>query len=91
MSGAYIPGMNLDFDTNPTAYMCREGKYCDNTLANVENDCAAGKYMPRMKAEAETDCLLCKPGYECQNGGTVTPTDCPSGFFCVEGTATSVD
>lgn len=72
ISGANIRGSNLDFATNPTAYLCRDGYFCDNTnTGNVEQQCAIGKYMPRIGAEAETDCLLCKPGYECKVAGTV--------------------
>ena len=92
ISGANIRGMNLDYATNPTAYLCREGYFCDNAnTGNVEQMCVAGKYMPRQGAEAETDCLLCKPGFECDNDGTEQPTDCPSGFYCIEGTDATID
>lgn len=83
--------MNLDYASNPDAYMCREGYYCDNTLANVETMCPSGQYMPRTGAESSADCLECKPGYECSAAGTSVPTDCPSGYHCAESTVTTID
>jgi hypothetical protein len=35
-SGANIFGPNHLYATNSNHYLCREGYYCDNTLANVE-------------------------------------------------------
>lgn len=91
VSGATIFGMNLDYSTNPTAYMCREGYYCDNSLTNVETECPTGQYMPRTGAESSSDCLECKPGFECSSIATSVPTDCPSGYFCTESTVTTID
>ena len=75
-------------------HLCREGNYCDNTKTDVENNCPNGTYMPRLGAEAETDCVDCPGGYMCEKDactgattaaacpGTVTPADCPTGWFC---------
>ena len=49
--------MNVEYSVNPNAYICREGKFCDNTLIPVEQDCPAGYYMPRTGAESQADCL----------------------------------
>lgn len=46
--------------------------------------------MPRAGAKDFSECLYCKPGYECKTAGTVTPTNCPNGYFCEKGTSTSI-
>lgn len=99
VSGANIIGPNFHFADNPNHYMCREGYYCDNTNypnSAVEVQCpstanGSGTYMPYEGAEVVGDCIPCKAGYECGSSGTSTPTNCPAGFYCIEGTVASVD
>ncbi|KAL8444187.1 hypothetical protein Emed_006359 [Eimeria media] len=60
---------------------CKEGFYCEgNTNAKA---CPAGTYMPFKGATSEESCLSCPGGYACPKSGTVTPSVCEAGYFCV--------
>ncbi|KAL8273758.1 hypothetical protein Esti_002358 [Eimeria stiedai] len=60
---------------------CKEGFYCEGNAAPQE--CPAGTYMPFKGATSQQSCLGCPGGYACPKMGTVTPSVCEAGHFCI--------
>ncbi|CDI84633.1 hypothetical protein, conserved [Eimeria praecox] len=63
------------------ASACSKGSYCDGS--NQAQLCPAGTYMPFEGATRLDSCLSCPEGYACPTAGTVTPTACETGYYCI--------
>lgn len=47
--------------------------------------CPAGTFAPNFGSSSLSSCNICTPGYYCPNDGTIVPTVCVNGTFCILG------
>jgi hypothetical protein len=67
-----------------SATVCNPGRYCPpGSYQQIE--CPAGTFRANYYGRSVTDCGKCPAGTYCPSTGISTPTDCPKGFFCPEG------
>lgn len=66
---------------------CPEGYYCPAGTRSTAYmiPCPRGTFRGTTMGMDVEDCGLCPSGFYCPNYATVTPTICPTGKFCVEG------
>lgn len=72
---------------------CPAGYYCPAGTRGVAYaiPCPRGTYRGTTLGMDVEDCGLCPAGYYCPNYATVTPTICPTGKFCLEGSKRGQD
>lgn len=84
-AGKYCAGTN---NIAPTG-VCAAGHYCPASSSSAtEVPCAVGFYRTLTGGRAAADCGLCPSGSYCPSAGTVVPTVCPTGHYCVTGVTT---
>ncbi|KAA8594284.1 hypothetical protein FQN60_005118, partial [Etheostoma spectabile] len=74
--------------TRPTG-VCPHGHYCPRGTGYPHTyPCQAGQYRNNTLGHRGEACVLCPSRHYCDRLGTHTPSVCPLGFYCPEGTST---
>jgi len=81
------PGTHCPFGGTPEPVPCPPGTYSAQVGQATCAPCPLGAICP---GTGRVDPAICPPGWVCSREGLATPnTQCPAGFYCVNGTQTA--
>ncbi|XP_019743139.1 signal peptide, CUB and EGF-like domain-containing protein 3 [Hippocampus comes] len=70
--------------------LCPDGHYCPTGTGYLySNPCQAGQYRSTASGHSGEVCVSCPSRYFCDGAGVHTPSLCPQGFYCPEGSSTA--
>ncbi|XP_077422977.1 uncharacterized protein LOC144052618 isoform X3 [Vanacampus margaritifer] len=75
--------------TTPTG-LCPDGHYCPTGTGYLySNPCQAGQYRSSASGHSGEVCIPCPSRHYCDRPGMHTPSICPQGFYCPEGSSST--